>query len=336
MRPIPSEWQLSRERGRKLFRHGDYVGALLAFQKQVESGRWSRSSSLLIRMSFHDEQLALSNIVACRLKIGGLKHARAAVKVAKTCINLNPRWSKAHVRLASAYLCLDANNEERSDTLYRNKCNNAARKALRMALHFDPDNSTAQQMLQVENGRREKEWKLFCEQANTFAQQRDFVRALDAYQKHLESGRELRSKPLHYCGKPISPSRMCYASTKSEQIALHNIALCRLCIGGLNHAKAAVDDALACVAVDSTWSKAHDILASAYVLLGMCERTKVDRLHRSLYSDAVCNALELALHHDPANGLARRMLQWELRLRKRDAPLNELGRYKRFFCAFLL
>jgi tetratricopeptide (TPR) repeat protein len=146
MRPFSqrSEWHVSRERGRSLFRQGDYVGALRSFQETLENGRLSRSS-LSNSMSIQDEQYTLSNIIACRLSIGGFEHATMAVDEAKECIALNPRWSKAHVRLASAYLYLGVC--EGNNSSHRNRYSNDACNSLQTALQHDPNNQTARQML---------------------------------------------------------------------------------------------------------------------------------------------------------------------------------------------
>ena len=152
--PPRSDWKLSREQGRSLFRQGDYVGALHAFQTTLERGR--SSSVLLNRMSIQDEQITLSNVIACRLNIGGIDHARAAIEEAQECITLNPRWSKAHVRLASAYLCLGVcEGDGGNDPSRRNRYSNDACNALQTALQHDPNNRTARQMLVQELRRRD-------------------------------------------------------------------------------------------------------------------------------------------------------------------------------------
>jgi hypothetical protein len=85
-----------------------------------------------------DRQILLSNMVACRLKLGGKAQAEAAVVTAKKCIALNDKWAKAHVRLGSAYIMLGGDES----TYSNDACN-----ALQRALQLDPGNPTARDML---------------------------------------------------------------------------------------------------------------------------------------------------------------------------------------------
>merc|ERR1719469_528073 len=81
-----------------------------------------------------EREILLSNIVACRLKIGGKDMAAAAVEDAKHCIRLNDKWAKGYVRLASSYIVLGGHSND--------ACN-----ALQNAIRLDPTHSIARKML---------------------------------------------------------------------------------------------------------------------------------------------------------------------------------------------
>lgn len=120
-----TSWRSLKNQGNQAFARGEYQQALdsykTALAAELEAPRAER-------------QILLSNLVACRLKLGGLTHATAAVEEAKECVELNPSWSKAHVRLASAYIAKGGHSND--------ACN-----ALQTALRLDPGNAIARQML---------------------------------------------------------------------------------------------------------------------------------------------------------------------------------------------
>eukprot|EP00587_Corethron_hystrix_P004538 CAMPEP_0113307618 /NCGR_PEP_ID=MMETSP0010_2-20120614/6394_1 /TAXON_ID=216773 ORGANISM="Corethron hystrix, Strain 308" /NCGR_SAMPLE_ID=MMETSP0010_2 /ASSEMBLY_ACC=CAM_ASM_000155 /LENGTH=404 /DNA_ID=CAMNT_0000162515 /DNA_START=126 /DNA_END=1340 /DNA_ORIENTATION=+ /assembly_acc=CAM_ASM_000155 len=89
-----------------------------------------------------ERQVILSNIVALRLLIGGEDNNRLAVGDARECINLNPRWAKGHVRMASAYIALGGHSNDACNSLQR-------------SLALDPSNSIARRMLTRELRREE-------------------------------------------------------------------------------------------------------------------------------------------------------------------------------------
>ena len=122
-----TSWLGCKERGKNAFINGDYI---LALESYTQALKHRPGPSTL------DRQILLSNIVACRLKIGDKSQAEAAVVAAKQCISLNDKWSKGHVRLASAYIMLTRTNEA---------CN-----SLQTALKLDPGNKTARKMLMNE------------------------------------------------------------------------------------------------------------------------------------------------------------------------------------------
>ncbi|KAG7345333.1 expressed tetratricopeptide repeat protein [Nitzschia inconspicua] len=122
----PSTWVGWKERGKVFFQTGNHEAALNAYTQAL-------------RPEFHcplsEQQNLWSNIVACRLKIGGSRaQAEAAVEAAKQCVALNDAWAKGHVRLASAYIALGGHSND--------ACN-----ALQRALQLDPGNRTARDML---------------------------------------------------------------------------------------------------------------------------------------------------------------------------------------------
>jgi tetratricopeptide (TPR) repeat protein len=114
-----------KERGSSHFQRGDYEAALNAYKQALRPDLECPSS---------EQQLLLSNIVACRLKIGGRAQAEAAVEAAKQCVALNESWAKGHIRLASAYIALGDHSND--------ACN-----ALQRALQLDPRHPTARDML---------------------------------------------------------------------------------------------------------------------------------------------------------------------------------------------
>lgn len=120
-----SSWVAYKNRGKACYERGDYEAALDDY-KSALSPDWNASRQ--------ERQIILSNMVACRLKIGGSAQAAAAVANAKQCVALNPSWSKGHVRLASAYIALGEHSND--------ACNE-----LQTALRLDPGNSIARQML---------------------------------------------------------------------------------------------------------------------------------------------------------------------------------------------
>lgn len=125
--PAPSNWVGWKERGKRAFEGEDYAAALNAYTQALQPDMGCPRA---------EQQIMLSNIVACRLKIGGRPQAEAAVEAAKRCVAMNDRWAKGHVRLASAYIALG--DVERS---------NDACRALQRALQLDPGNPAARAML---------------------------------------------------------------------------------------------------------------------------------------------------------------------------------------------
>ena len=116
-------WNIHKEQAKGHFQQHDYAQALSSYLASLE------------HCPFSERQVLLSNIVACRLKLGG--QALAAVQDAKNCVSLNESWPKGHVRLASAYIALGGHS-------------NYACNALQRALALDPNNTVARQMLRAE------------------------------------------------------------------------------------------------------------------------------------------------------------------------------------------
>jgi Tetratricopeptide repeat len=119
-------WRGLKDQGRVEYDRGNFEQALSLYQQALSSAAAHGLSST----SILDRQVILSNIVACRLKLG---QNERAVQDALDCIKWNPSWSKAHVRLASAYIALGRSNDA---------CN-----ALQTAIRHDSSNATARQML---------------------------------------------------------------------------------------------------------------------------------------------------------------------------------------------
>lgn len=129
----PQSWQEFKEEGKQHFRNSNYTQALVSFQEALEIIEREEDQNSYVE----ERQTLLSNSVACRLKIGDTEMKIVAIEEAKKCIALNDKWSKAHVRLASAYIALGNHS-------------NDACQALQNAIRCDPTNSTAKQMLTKE------------------------------------------------------------------------------------------------------------------------------------------------------------------------------------------
>ena len=119
-------WRELKNEGRDHFNNERYEEALSCYRTALASNNCPQ----------YDRQILLSNIVACRLHIGGTAQAEAALEDAHLCLAENPNWAKGHVRLASVYSALGRSNDA---------CN-----ALQRALQLDPSNQTARSMLTKE------------------------------------------------------------------------------------------------------------------------------------------------------------------------------------------
>lgn len=128
-----TDWIGWKERGTQAFNRADYDVALQAYAQATHQGSNNTGPSTL------DRQILLSNMVACRLKLGGKAQAEAAVVTAKKCIALNDKWAKAHVRLGSAYIMLGGD-----ESTYSNDACNALQLALQLS---GGNNPTARDML---------------------------------------------------------------------------------------------------------------------------------------------------------------------------------------------
>ncbi|GKY96840.1 hypothetical protein MPSEU_000643200 [Mayamaea pseudoterrestris] len=122
-----SSWQALKRVGNDHFQRGNFNEALQAYRRSLLDTR------LVDKI---DRSLILSNMVACRLQLGGPVHAKAAVQDARECIKLNPNWSKGYLRLGSALSASGDSNEA---------CN-----ALQTCLRMDPKCQAARQMLMRE------------------------------------------------------------------------------------------------------------------------------------------------------------------------------------------
>jgi tetratricopeptide (TPR) repeat protein len=116
-------WNRLKEQGRDHFVRNEHAQALASYR-----------SALACCPLPLERQILLSNMVACRLKLGG--QAAEALSDAQDCVAINATWPKGHIRLASAYIALGRSNDA---------CN-----ALQKALSLDPTNTVARQMLRAQ------------------------------------------------------------------------------------------------------------------------------------------------------------------------------------------
>jgi len=145
-------WKKLKQEGRNLYSNENYEEALEKYR-----------SSLTLNPPHNERQVLLSNVVACRLKIGGKVQYDAALVEAKQCVSLNENWSKAHVRLASVYIALRRSNDA---------CN-----YLQTAIRKDPGNQTARTMLTNELRRERYERPSFNNNTGASTETREGSRA---------------------------------------------------------------------------------------------------------------------------------------------------------------
>jgi len=167
----PSSWRGWKERGKQAYLRGDYASALQAYSQALQrqhnallgtgssnnnsnsnNNSSNRNNDFSLFPSRLDQQILLSNMVACRLKLGGAPQAEAAVANAKKCIALNDQWAKGHLRLAEAYLALGRSYGDETDdrSPRRLEVSNKACDALQRVVDLDPTNQSARNMLTKE------------------------------------------------------------------------------------------------------------------------------------------------------------------------------------------
>jgi len=125
-------WTEYKDAGKIAFSQGNFQSALSSYLTALEelTSEERRDGS----DKSNDKQILLSNVVACRLKIGGGEMATQAIEEAKQCIALNNQWPKAHIRLASAYIALGGRSNDACQSLQR-------------AISLDRTNKVAREML---------------------------------------------------------------------------------------------------------------------------------------------------------------------------------------------
>jgi tetratricopeptide (TPR) repeat protein len=123
----PTTWSAHKEQGKRHWNASQYEEALASYRAALASDSCPAA----------EKQILLSNIIACRLKIGGAVQAAVAVEEAKQCVAINESWAKGHVRLASAYIALGDHSNDACNSLQR-------------AISLDPGNTQARQMLMRE------------------------------------------------------------------------------------------------------------------------------------------------------------------------------------------
>eukprot|EP00574_Skeletonema_japonicum_P006290 CAMPEP_0201727644 /NCGR_PEP_ID=MMETSP0593-20130828/13144_1 /ASSEMBLY_ACC=CAM_ASM_000672 /TAXON_ID=267983 /ORGANISM="Skeletonema japonicum, Strain CCMP2506" /LENGTH=418 /DNA_ID=CAMNT_0048219525 /DNA_START=64 /DNA_END=1318 /DNA_ORIENTATION=- len=125
-------WTEFKDTGMVAFSQGDFDVALSSYQTALEELTSAERRDGFERSN--DKQKLLSNVVACRLKIGGEEMATRAIEEAKQCVALDNRWPKAHIRLASAYIALGGRSNDACQSLQR-------------AISLDRTNKVARDML---------------------------------------------------------------------------------------------------------------------------------------------------------------------------------------------
>jgi Cytochrome c biogenesis factor len=143
MPPVSSSWQLRQEEAKTSFHNGNFSKALSSYQEAFIL-LTTRTSSSEETESLHQQErqirqqqrsILLSNMVACRLKLGATtENLSAALEEAQECVLLNDKWPKGYVRLAAVYIALGNHS-------------NDACQSLQTALRLDPSNSFARSML---------------------------------------------------------------------------------------------------------------------------------------------------------------------------------------------
>ena len=124
-----SSWQHHQERAKIFYTEKNYSEALESY---TEASNIANSHA-----PRKERSILLSNIIACRLHIGGSDNIALALDEAKECISLNDKWSKGHARLASVYIAMG------------NRSNDVC-QALQTAIRLDPSNSNARNLLMKE------------------------------------------------------------------------------------------------------------------------------------------------------------------------------------------
>merc|ERR1711862_851508 len=132
-------WKELKEKGTSYYENQMYEEALESYRlslayynnssEQKQQGQYKND---MVTTNLEKQRL-LSNIVACRLKLGTRAQAEVALIDAERCVLLNESWPKGHVRLASVYIKLNRSND--------------AYNSLQLALALDPSNQIARNML---------------------------------------------------------------------------------------------------------------------------------------------------------------------------------------------
>ena len=151
----PGSWRAWKERGKQAYLNGDYASALQNYSQALQrqnnihllNNEISNNLNSSLLPSTLDKQILLSNMVACRLKIGGAPQAEAAIANAQKCISIDSKWAKGHMRLAEAHLALSkaTTHSEKQQSSSQKAC-----EALQIVLTLDPTNQTAHNLLTKE------------------------------------------------------------------------------------------------------------------------------------------------------------------------------------------
>lgn len=130
-----SSWQHHQEKGKESYSEQDFATSLTHFREA------SRLASL--NATRKEQSMILSQIVSCRLRIGGAENLFAGLEEAKECVSLDDKWPKAYMTLASVYIALGEHDR-------RHGHSNDACQALQTVIRLDPSNATARTMLMRE------------------------------------------------------------------------------------------------------------------------------------------------------------------------------------------
>ncbi|KAL7503759.1 hypothetical protein ACHAXN_001511 [Cyclotella atomus] len=159
---MASSWTEESNLGASSYSSNNYPDALVHYTNALDTLLNSSSGDAVEITEIEKKkqhQILLSNVIACRLKIGGEEMVERALVEARECIAINPNWAKAHIRLASAYIAQGGHS-------------NDACQALQRAISLDRENKVAREMLVKELRRRDNcgsSSSSSCREGNTSA-----------------------------------------------------------------------------------------------------------------------------------------------------------------------
>ncbi|GMI44619.1 hypothetical protein TrCOL_g203 [Triparma columacea] len=129
------EWKQKKSEGAQLFKNGDWRGSLDSFQSSLTALRTQVGAS---NRHSRDIAVLLSNIVACKLKLGLCSDA---LREAQDCVEADKSWAKGHLRLAEVYAAMGRSND--------------AVNCCQRAVRLDPENANAKRIMRRELRKRD-------------------------------------------------------------------------------------------------------------------------------------------------------------------------------------